>query len=114
MEETVVAENAIGTEFGAVAMFVQADPVVKGVMILLAVASVILSGCSDSRAAYYRSHRMPTVGQLDYRTEHHELPPTPPALEHRPMSGRVGPRVPTQSMRGAVEVAPDQLHLYGY
>ncbi|MEO1658853.1 MAG: protein TolQ [Pseudomonadota bacterium] len=40
MEETIVAQSAIGTEFGAVAMFMQADPVVKGVMIALALASV--------------------------------------------------------------------------
>ncbi|NNU16931.1 protein TolQ [Parvularcula sp. ZS-1/3] len=40
MEEEVVAGNAIGTEFGAIAMFMQADPVVKGVMISLALASV--------------------------------------------------------------------------
>ncbi|MCQ8184500.1 protein TolQ [Parvularcula maris] len=40
MEEEVVAQNAIGTEFGAVAMFMQADPVVKAVMIALALASV--------------------------------------------------------------------------
>lgn len=40
MEETVVAENAIGTDFGAVAMFMQADPVVKGVMIALMIASI--------------------------------------------------------------------------
>jgi biopolymer transport protein TolQ len=40
MEEEVVAQNAIGTEFGAVAMFMQADPVVKAVMIALAVASI--------------------------------------------------------------------------
>lgn len=40
MEEQVVAQNAIGTDFGAVALFMQADPVVKAVMILLAVASI--------------------------------------------------------------------------
>jgi biopolymer transport protein TolQ len=40
MEEEVVAQNAIGTEFGAVAMFMQADPVVKAVMIALAIASI--------------------------------------------------------------------------
>ncbi|GGY53596.1 protein TolQ [Parvularcula lutaonensis] len=40
MEEQVVAESAIGTEFGVVAMFMQADPVVKAVMIVLAIASV--------------------------------------------------------------------------
>ncbi|NRA28818.1 MAG: protein TolQ [Parvularculaceae bacterium] len=40
MEEEVIAQNAIGTEFGAVAMFMQADPVVKGVMIMLALASI--------------------------------------------------------------------------
>lgn len=40
MEEEVIAHNAIGTDFGPVAMFMQADPVVKAVMIMLALASV--------------------------------------------------------------------------
>lgn len=40
MEEAVVAQNAIGTEFGAVAMFMQAGLVVKAVMVSLALASV--------------------------------------------------------------------------
>ncbi len=40
MEEEVIAHNAIGTDFGPVAMFMQADPVVKAVMIVLALASI--------------------------------------------------------------------------
>ncbi|MBB4660347.1 protein TolQ [Parvularcula dongshanensis] len=40
MEETVAVTNTLGTDFSVIGMFMQADPIVKAVMLGLAVASI--------------------------------------------------------------------------
>jgi hypothetical protein len=71
--------------------------------------------CSDSRAAYYRSHHLPTSRQLRFSAEHQQLPRQSPAVgEDRPVATGSGPKLPTQRAVGRTQVEPDQLHLYGY
>ena len=84
--------------------------------VLVLSLSVFVAGCSDSRAAYYQSRNMPTSSSgVSFNAEHHELPKQAPASTGgNTISVQTGPRLPSQNMRGNVEIEPSSLHQHGY